>query len=380
MDINSIEPMQVWLDGELRGDTPYTVSIADDQKHFLEVKFNQNPYFVYEFERSSMPAALNLPTQHQAYWRAPYPNNEATADGKWALERESDFSVYLVNTSNSNERKLILTPDIGVGPQISPDGRLMIYIGKDHDAFWIAPIGEPEKRVKVFDQYVACMKEEITWVKSTLAIGFSPDSRWVWFTGSCAFAVASVDNPQEIALAYEGSTTFNWSKDSQRVAFSNVYENDALWVYHVVDGQLLLFSNELHGRPQGFSENGRYIWTWGLHETDGWFTYDPVRLIDLQTREVVIELKTQRPVSGMGPVLQSPDGKLYAFFYQLDGSEQGNIMVISADGKYSTSFPDWDYHTVVSSWLPESNYLLVRGKEQFLLTLIKVPDNFWQER
>ena len=369
---------EVWLDGSYLGDSPLTFNILDFREHTLELKFERSMAVVYKFTRFSIVRKLDVTS-------SPFNEKNYTADQVWKLETGYD-GVFLTNRNDPEQRKPIIEYEVEEDPlnilappvraSISPNGKYAIIVSwlrndtESIPAFWLVPVGEQEKRIEVFSEF----KDEIndSSVTRMLDMGFSPDSKWIWITTNEIFAIASIDHPEEPSDVFD-SLIFSWSVDGQYLAVSKYSEQPAVTkILQNDNGKWKIISDNIPGRTVGFSRDGRYLWTFAWHiALDGSqkSNYGPVRLIDLQTNQVISTIDTKENIRGISIPKESVQGNQFAFVYKEAFSQdhvkmmelsqdpnRGNLMIVGNDGIPIRTLTDENYDSV-AYWLPDGKHL-----------------------
>ena len=380
---------EVWLDGTYLGDSPMTINILDFNIHRMELKFDKAMRVVYDFNRFSMLRRMDVTSSDY------YGNNEQayTADKIWKLETGYD-GVFLVNLNDPTQRKPIIEYKVEEDPinllappirvSISPKGEYAMMVSwltnatEAVPAFWLVPVGAPDKRIEVFSDF----REEINDAAMTrlLDMGFSPDSKWIWITTNEHFVVASIEHPEKPVVVFD-DLIFSWSTDGQWLALSGYSEQPAITtLLQNVNGEWKIVSDNIPGRPEGFSKNGRFLWTFSWYISPDAIQksiYGPVRLVDLETNVIVSEIDTEDNLRGISTPKESAQGNLFAFEYSEAFSQdyvkmqelsqdpnRGNLMITDKDGKLVKIISTEDYSSV-AYWLPDGKHLAAVVDDEF---------------
>ena len=175
---------------------------------------------------------------------------------------------------------------------------------------------------------------------------------------------------------------FSWSTDGQWLAVrSSDKEPNLSAVFHLMDGEWQPFLDDILGRPEGFSNDGRYLWTFGLcyhpdRNSNERFTYEPVRLVDIQTNRVISTISTENTIGGISTPKESFKSGLFAFMYVEDFSQnpgKGNLMITNENGELVKIITDEDYSSV-AYWLPDGKHLaaVVHGESGNYIKIVDV--------
>lgn len=383
---------EIWLDGIYLGDSPMAINILDFKSHRLELKLEKAPDVVYEFDRFSMIRQLDV-TSSEYYG---YTEESYTIDKRWKLETGYD-GVFLVNRNDSNQRIPIIEYEVAEDPinilappvrvSISPKGEYAMMVSwlkndpEEVPAFWLVQVGETGGCIEVFSDFRKEINDAA--VTRVLDMGFSPDSKWIWITTNKHFAIASIEHPEEPVAIFD-DIHFSWSTDGQWLAVrSSDKEPNLSAVFHLMDGEWKPFLDDISGRPEGFSNDGRYLWTFGLNyhpdrSINERFTYEPVRLIDIQTNRVISTISTENTIRGISTPKESSKSGLFAFMYVEEFSQnpgKGNLMITRKDGTPVTTITDDDYSSV-AYWLPDGKHLavVVHGESGYYIKIINIQD------
>lgn len=334
--------IDVWLDGNRVGNTPYTVRISDADTHNLELRSERFWPVIYTFDSSSMPTLLHV---QMFPWQVAYPpdprnwlGGQITSDWNWIIQYDQGWK--LINVQDPVQARNIG----GDTPVVSPDGKWVLCI----DQRWLVDV-ESGNHTDVFSDYPFQNND-------STRVGFSPDSRWFYILQMdyvdndyvLNIAISSVGDPQTIALFTDGLFPV-WSPDSNWLAIPD--RNYLIHIYQLADGIWQPYSSAFQGLPMGWSSDGTLLWTGYWSGLD---IFRPITLHNVTNSETI----TTWEEAVMTTAIESLGRNMFAFTSARREQEVFDMVITNNEGTVIEILSDHNYKRALY-WLNNDHQLAV---------------------